>query len=266
MIKAMKAYFNTSELEQLLVQNNLHDFEQIWSLDTEWFEAPNYRRNGWSGVIKYPLVDSTGQTVWVFIKRQENHNCKTILHPLTGMPTFRREFINIQGLLNKEIPALTALYYNERKKEGKDQAILITLSLEGYQSFEAFCDNDDNLSLSQRPEIMALAGAVIRKLHDAHFRHNCLYSKHLFVRDEANNIDVRLIDLEKLKWLPLYSQIRRNDLSRLIRRGEPMTHKDLTSLLNSYYNSGRSLQSTSLASELNTLLDNQERYYKAGNA
>jgi len=266
MTNMMKAYFNTSELEQLLIKNDLHDFEQIWSLDTEWFEAPNYRRNGWSGVIKYPLVNSTGKTVWVFIKRQENHNCKTILHPLTGIPTFRREFINIQRLLNKEIPSLAALYYNERKQGGKDQAILITLSLEGYQSFEAFCDNDDNLSLPQRPEIMALAGAVIRKLHDAHFRHNCLYSKHLFVKDDIHNIDVRLIDLEKLKWLPLYSQIRRNDLSRLIRRGEPMTHEDLTILLNSYYNSGRSLQSTSLASELNTLLNNQERYYKAGNA
>lgn len=108
---------------------------------------------------------------------------------------------------------------------------------------------------------MALAGTVIRKLHDAHFRHSCLYLKHLFVKNEANDIDVRLIDLEKLKWLPLYSQIRRNDLSRIIRRGESMTHEDLRTLLDSYYKSGPDLQRTSLAKELNTLLNRQKRYF-----
>lgn len=257
----MKAYFNTSEFKQLLKQNGLEHFEQIWTLETEWFEEPNYRRNGWSGVIKYPLVDSTGKTTWIFIKRQENHNCKTILHPFKGVPTFRREYINIQRLIKKNIPALTALYYNERTVDGKDQAILITLSLEGYQSFESFCANDENRSISQRPEIMTLAGKLIRKLHDAHFRHNCLYSKHLFVKNELNDIDVRLIDLEKLKWLPLYSQIRRNDLSRIIRRGEPMTHEDLTILLSSYYKSGDDLQLTSLAKELDALLNAQKHYH-----
>ncbi|MDX2504771.1 MAG: lipopolysaccharide kinase InaA family protein [Gammaproteobacteria bacterium] len=256
-----QAYFNTSEFKQLLEQNALENFEQIWSLETEWFEEPNYRRNGWSGVIKYPLVNSSGKTVWIFIKRQENHNCKTILHPFKGVPTFRREHLNIQHLINQNIPTLTTLYYNERTIDGKDQAILITLSLEGYQSFEAFCANDENRSISQRPEIMALAGTVIRKLHDAHFRHSCLYLKHLFVKNEANDIDVRLIDLEKLKWLPLYSQIRRNDLSRIIRRGESMTHEDLRTLLDSYYKSGPDLQRTSLAKELNTLLNRQKRYF-----
>ena len=255
-----QAYFNTSGFKQLLEQNALESFEQIWSLKTEWFEEPNYRRNGWSGVIKYPLLDSTGKTTWVFIKRQENHNCKTVLHPFKGVPTFRREYLNIQSLINRNIPTLTALYYNERTVDGKDQAILITLSLEGYQSLEAFCANDENRVISQRPEIMALAGTIVRKLHDAHFRHNCLYAKHLFIKNEANDIDVRLIDLEKLKWLPLYSQIRRNDLSRIIRRGEPMTQEDLSILLSSYYKSGRDLKSTSLAKGLDSLLNRQERY------
>ena len=255
-----QVYFNSPDIKQLFEQNGLHDFDKIWSLDTEWFEEPNKRRNGWSGVIKYLLVDANGKKTWVFIKRQENHNCKTVLHPFNGVPTFRREFQNIQSLIDKDISALTALYYNERMVDGKFQAMLITLSLEGYQSFEEFCSDDDNQSIPQRPEIMALAGSLIRKLHDAHFRHNCLYSKHLFVRKEAGKVDVRLIDLEKLKWLPLYSQIRRNDLSRIIRRGEPMTYNDLKLLLNSYYASGSDLRQTSVAKELDSLLDSQKRY------
>ncbi|MCW8931199.1 MAG: lipopolysaccharide kinase InaA family protein [Gammaproteobacteria bacterium] len=252
--------FNTDEFKQLQQLNNLEEFENIWSLETEWFEEPNYRRNGWSGVIKYPLLDATGKTIWVFIKRQENHNCKTALHPFKGVPTFRREYLNINSLVKQNIPTLTTFYYSERIVNGKSQAILITLSLEGYQSLEEFCANDENQSIPQRPEIMTLAGTVVRKLHDAHFRHNCLYAKHLFIKSDANDIDVRLIDLEKLKWLPLYSQIRRNDLSRIIRRGEPMTLEDLRLLLTSYYKSGNNLEQTSLAKKLNDLLESQPRY------
>ncbi|MCU7835150.1 MAG: lipopolysaccharide kinase InaA family protein [gamma proteobacterium symbiont of Taylorina sp.] len=255
-------YFNTAETRQLLEHSQLSQFEQIWALDTDWFEPPNYRRNGWSGVIKYPLTDSNGKTTWVFIKRQENHNFKTLWHPFKGIPTFRREYNNIRHLTNKQVPTLTTLYYGERSRDGKDQAILITQSLEGYQSFEEFFA-DNTKEIPQRSEIMKLAGQIIRKMHDAHFRHNCLYAKHLFVSCNADNtdtIEIRLIDLEKLKWLPLLKQIRRNDLSRLIRRGEPLIYNDLKKILYSYYRSGQDLHNSTLASELNTLLEHQERY------
>jgi len=254
------AYINSPETKSLLEQNQLASFEQLWALETEWFEEPNYRRNGWSGVSKYPLNDPSGKTTWVFIKRQENHNCKTILHPFKGVPTFRREYKNIRHLNDKNIPTLTTLYYGERSINGKDQAILITQSLEGYHSFEEFFSQEEHQQLPQRSAIMELTGKVIRAMHDAHFRHNCLYSKHLFVKSDAETIDVRLIDLEKLKWLPLTSQIRRNDLSRLIRRGEPLTYEDLKNILSSYYQSGADLQTTALARELNTLLANQDRF------
>lgn len=255
-----QAYFNSSETQQLLETNHLAEFDQLWDLKTEWFEEPNYRRNGWSGVIKYPLVDSNGETSWVFIKRQENHNCKTAAHPIEGVPTFQREYQNIKHLNNNNIPTLTTLYYSERRIKGKNQAILITQSLEGYESFEQFFAGEKNSDLPQRDEIMALSGQIIRKMHDAHFRHNCLYAKHLFVKVDAEEVDVRLIDLEKLKWLPFLQQVRKNDLSRLIRRGEPMTHNDLQNILSSYYQTGHNLQHSALADELNSLLDNQKRY------
>lgn len=263
MVKAEKSvrqeYYKTSEFKQLLEFNQLDSFEAIWTLETEWFEPPNNRRDGWSGVIKYQLKEPSGKHTWVFIKRQENHNCKTILHPINGVPTFRREFDNIQSLSKRNIPSLTALYYNERAQEDAAQAILITLSLEGYQSFEQYCT--ENTSTEQRSEVMSRAGFVIRKLHESHYRHNCLYAKHLFVKsDDKNNVDVKLIDLEKLKWLPFYSQIRRNDLSRIIRRGEPMTFSDLAIMLKSYYETGKDLQKSSVAKELDELLSKQQRY------
>lgn len=252
-------YFNTAATRQLLEQNQLLRFEQIWALETEWFEPPNQRRNGWSGVIKQPLIDSNGNTTWVFIKRQENHNFKTLLHPLKGIPTFQREYFNIKHLTDNNIPTLTTLYYNERIENGKYQAILITRSLEGYQSFQSFFA-PENPEIPQHKAIMKLAGQIIRKLHDAHFSHNCLYAKHLFVNNDPDNIDIRLIDLEKLKWSPFLTHIRQSDLSRLIRRAHPVAYHDLQILLNSYYCSGKNLQNSALASTLNALLDAQERY------
>lgn len=251
-----EAYFSSTNIRQLLERNKLATFDQLWALDTPWFEEPNYRRNGWSGVVKYALSNKNGDKTRVFIKRQENHNCKTFLHPVKGVPTFQREFINIKKLNDKQVPSLSALYYAERSNNGNNQAILITLSLEGYQSLEEFCADDANKAHPQRQAIMSLAGEVTRKMHDAHFRHNCLYPKHLFLKHNKKNIDIRVIDLEKLKWLPLYQQIRYNDLSRIIRRGDPMTYDDIKTLLSSYYQSGNiNLETSSLAQKLNLLLE-----------
>ncbi|MCU7800531.1 MAG: lipopolysaccharide kinase InaA family protein [gamma proteobacterium symbiont of Lucinoma myriamae] len=253
-------YLNSSEIKQLLESNNLAAFAQLWALKTPWFEEPNYRRNGWSGVVKYALEDNKGETIQVFIKRQENHNCKTLLHPVTGVPTFRREFINIKRLNDKHIPTLTTLYYAERSIENKAQAVLITLSLEGYQSLEEFCANDSNKEHPQRQAIMTLAGQVIRKMHDAHFRHNCLYPKHLFVKNDEKTIDIRFIDLEKLKWLPFCSQIRYKELSQIIRRRTPMTNNDIKALLSGYYQVGNvNLETSTLAQKLSHYLDAQNK-------
>jgi len=255
-----KAYFHSSEIKQLLEHNNLATFAQLWSLETPWFEEPNYRRNGWSGVVKYALVNKKGETIRVFIKRQENHNYKTLMHPVKGVPTFRREFINIKRLNDKHIPTLTTLYYTERNIDNNDQAILITLSLEDYQSLEEFCANDTNKEHPQRQAIMTLAGQVIRKMHDAHFRHNCLYPKHLFVKNDEKTVDIRFIDLEKLKWLPLYSQIRYKELSQIIRRRAPMTNNDIKTLLCGYYQAGNvNLEASTLAQKLRHYLDAQNK-------
>ncbi len=255
----MSIHYVDHTYKKLLTDNNIASFEQLWALKTPWFEEPNHRRNGWSGVIKFSLQGDQGQPIWIFIKRQENHNCKTILHPNKGVPTFRREFENINKLSQCDIPSLTTLYYDERQIDGKDQAILITLSLEGYQSLEHFCQSSENDQHPQRQKIMQQVGRVTRQLHDANFRHNCLYPKHFFIKYDTDEIDVRIIDLEKLKWLPLASQIRRNDLSRIVRRGQPMTQDDMRIILLSYYTAGnKDLTNSSLAQELNALLAAQD--------
>jgi len=251
----LQDYYLDQSYKNLFQQNQLGQFEDLWSLNSEWFEAPNYRRNGWSGVIKYPLMDKHGQITYVFIKRQENHNYKTLLHPLTGVPTFRREFINIQRLEQHNIPTLTTLYYGERHIGSNQQSILVTLSLEGYQSFESLFGSETQLDKELIRTIMQLAGQHIRRLHDAHFRHGSLYPKHFFVQASNKQVDVRLIDLEKLKWYPFQSQVRMNDLSRIIRRREPVCKQAIEMLIQSYLTTGPDLQATGLGRKVIALLE-----------
>ena len=45
----MKEY-QANDWEQLAHSNGLDSFDAIWTLDIGWFEEPNQRRGGWSGV------------------------------------------------------------------------------------------------------------------------------------------------------------------------------------------------------------------------
>ncbi len=257
----IKDYFSSSQTRQIFAANHLDSFDELWEMQNEWFEEPNYRRNGWSGVVKYTMTGEHGEAYPVFIKRQENHNCRTLLHPLQGIPTFRREFINIRRLCAHNIPTLTSLYYAERIVYGKRQAVLVTKSLEGFQSIEGYWNQFPQLNAILRKWIMQRTGQVLRNLHDAHFRHNCLYAKHIFVR--LNDItagqqqDVRLIDLEKLKWMPSKHHIMRNDMGQMIRRGAPMNRDDLETMLSSYLTTNKNLTDTPLARNLQQRIENQ---------
>lgn len=200
----------TVPASELLKSNKLGSFDALWELNTPWFEEPNYRRGGWSGVVKYRL-NSTSGDVHVFIKRQENHLTRTWKHILTGIPTFEKEYDNIQRLRNADIPTLEPLFFG---KSGQ-KAILVTKSLEHYQSLETLTLS--SLPLRKKRQLINAVAGVISRLHKHHFQHNCLYAKHIFIKPTDDDWDVRLIDLEKMKRRLSRTQAAVRDLSTLSR-------------------------------------------------
>ena len=120
----------------ILAYNGLSDFESIWMLEAKWFEEPNHRRGGWSGVSRCELNLPNGGSAAIFLKRQENHGTPSWQHPVQGVPTFLREFNRIMNYRSKGIPTLEPVYFGTRRV-GKDQrAILITEELSGFVSLE----------------------------------------------------------------------------------------------------------------------------------
>ncbi|OQX36352.1 MAG: hypothetical protein B0D91_09215 [Oceanospirillales bacterium LUC14_002_19_P2] len=236
-------HFLNEDIAKQFASQGLGDFASLWDLKLEWFEPVNERREGWSGVSRYTLPSEA--PLHVFIKRQQNHNTRQLLHPIRGIPTFQREYHNIELFRSRAIPTLTPLYYGKRREDNNDQAILITLALEGYENLYDW----NQKRVPQQPEAvtqkaLAAIARVIRNLHDQGLAHYCLYPNHIFIRSPETSITaldqnpeiIRLIDLEKSRRQP-FNHIRRfKDLECFIRHAQHFSLTHIRFLLDCYFN------------------------------
>lgn len=205
-----------------LALNKLTTFNAMWDVSVDWFEDPNERRGGWSGVGRMDLPTANDAKQGVFLKRQQNHNRKTWLHPIRGIPTFACEFKMMQLLASKKVPTLVAIFFGVHRQNDNQQAALMTEELAGFQSLE---DATEALFASKRPSLKQQRSLItqvahtVGKLHRASVQHRSLYPKHLFV-DKEGRRDVVVIDLEKsrTKWLPVMRALY--DLSTLNRHAK----------------------------------------------
>ncbi len=179
--------------------NGVARHESLWKLNqNQWYETPNIRRGGWSGVCKASLsfIDAAQQDV--FIKRQENHFYRSLKHCLLNRPTFEREYSNIMQFAKLGIPTLDVVYFSSKKVNGKHQCILITKELEGYLSLETLYL--PSLEKQKRRIVLENIAKTMHKMHLHHFQHGNLYPKHVFVKINNNqSVETCFIDLEKTR-------------------------------------------------------------------
>lgn len=209
--------------QAILNYNGLSDFKSIWKLDARWFETPNLRRGGWSGVNRVTLKTPEGGEINIFLKRQQNHACRTISSPLRGIPTYEREFRNIMSYTKAGVNTLVPIYFAVRKMHNHRCAILITEELTDYVSLDDLIikwRESQWPSMQKRNELFAEIAKQIRLIHKAGFKHCCLYPKHLLIKldDNFDNIDVKIIDLEKARYFPIGDSRVRRDLYTIKRR------------------------------------------------
>jgi len=196
----MKDHF-PDHWQTILRHNNLDSFDSLWNLQADWFEPPNQRRGGWSGVSRCDLELPEGGKVGVFLKRQENHITRTLLQPF-GISTFVREIQNILLFKKASIPALEPVYFAVRKVEGDLRAILCSEALDGYEPLENLVkrwSTEGWPDRKNRQRLMEAVASVMSRMHDHKIQHNCFYPKHIFVHFTEEVVDIRIIDLEKAK-------------------------------------------------------------------
>lgn len=219
----------------LLRHHQLDSFESLWQFEEgNWFEALNYRRGGWSGVSRTELKLPDGSPVGLFIKRQENHVYRSWQNWFRPMATFEREFRNILAFQKEGIPTLEVVYFGQRRVCGKLRAILITRALTGYQDFESWMTSAA-FSRDVKAKVFRSLAMVIKAMHMRHFQHNCLYPKHIFIREQVlGKFDIRLIDLEKAKRWPFKRNASLRDLSTLNRHTHHLSKTDRLRLFLAY--------------------------------
>lgn len=223
----------------LLARNDLRGFDDFWNRPGEWFEPPNHRRGGWSGVAVLDLVRADGAHVRIFVKRQENHVARTWRHPLRGLPTLAREFENFRRFERGAVPGATLVYFGRSRAGGTRRAVLATEELAGFRSLESWMRRWDAEGWPPPAERRALVDAMataVRRMHAAGLRHNSLWPKHLFVRPPSGGapLDVRIIDLEQMR--PAWSRhlAARKDLGTLHRHCPGFEITDRARFLRTY--------------------------------
>lgn len=177
----------------MITQNE--QFEYWWNASEDWVEEPNKRRGGISGVLKFK--DELGNLY--YIKRQEKHIYRSILHPF-GQQTLQREFKAYMAFKKADIKTPDLIYYGLIK----DKAILVTKALKDFISFEDWLNSLNNAEIRKKYifNVLKSIAKLLTKMHKQRLQHNCIYPKHIFINlnditNNKENIDVALIDLEK---------------------------------------------------------------------
>ena len=198
--------FLNERWRSVLAHNGLTDFQALWDLKADWFEEPNHRRGGWSGVSRCELNLPDGGTCAVFLKRQENHRARLWSHPIHGAPTFLREFNHIMHYKRCGVPTLEPVFFAMRKVGKDHRAILVTEELAGFVSMEDRVQGwlkEGAPPRKIRLSMLAEIAKVLQRMHDKGIQHSCFFPKHVFVRlDPDGKVEARVIDLEKSRWRP----------------------------------------------------------------
>jgi serine/threonine protein kinase len=240
--------------QTLLSKNNLATYGSLWRLKADWFEEPNIRRGGWSGVVKVSLKQTNNDPVFIFIKRQENHLSRTWRHPIKGVATFIKEYNNLRLFHKYDIPTPELVYFGARSNNGKPQAIIATKELVGYQSLNVLLHKSDSsmiIGSKHRQALFKETAKIIYHMHQHRIQHNSLHPKHIFAKPLGDNWDIRIIDLEKAKRRVFKHTASLRDLATLRRQMTELTDKEQITFFKAYVNEAKlSIKSKKLWSQI----------------
>ncbi|MEM7828153.1 MAG: lipopolysaccharide kinase InaA family protein, partial [Candidatus Aenigmatarchaeota archaeon] len=157
-----------------------------------------------TGTRKVFRIRSSDGRIRFYLK---THRCKWglfgFLYKDRGDGGFR-EWENIFNLMHAGIPTQSPVSAGLRRKGSSVESFIITENLEGYKRMEIYMVENFAVSFSQRDirkkrEIIKKTASLIRMMHDSGFCHGDLYLTHIMIKDDGNNLDLRFIDLQRLR-------------------------------------------------------------------
>jgi len=227
-MNVMCPLFQSDHYQQIFAQHQLDGFNELWHKNIDWFEEPNYRRGGWSGVGQL-ILKNDGDELSVFVKKQQNHGRRTLFHPFKGEPTFRREFNRLAFLDACHIMAPKVVFYGEQIIDNKACAMLATETLLDFDALDVVTQRwheSGHITRQQKRCLLATVAKSLRSFHKAGLVHRALYPKHIFIKSGDSQPEVALIDLEKARFSPFFLYRAYVDLSSLNRHTKYWTKSE----------------------------------------
>ena len=211
------------EWEAALEKADLLNIEALTTRKFEWFEEPNLRFGGRSGVTRLCLNPEApkAEQVMVFLKIQHNHCYRTIQNGMLKRQTFEREMDAFEGLKDTGLlPEL--LLFAKWNKDGDVGSVVITRALDGFVEIKDFI-SQIRRTLSepdaQIRKVLASVADASRVMHEANWLHCSYKPKHVFIGAEKDGkFPIRLIDFERARHPFRTKYYVTEDLSRFLRK------------------------------------------------
>lgn len=238
----IKQQWIAPEWEDALKQADLLDIESVSKREFDWFEAPNRRRGGWSGVTRLVLnPDAAPQDQQaVFLKIQQNHFYRAPSTFFLKRLSFAREFDALQALAPVVSCMPNLLQFTQWQHDGNQGSLIITEALEGLQPFDQWLREQKNAATPHKSEpirkaLQSIASAA-REVHNAGWAHFGFYPKHAFIRKDKNgNYSTCLIDLEKARQPLRSTHCTIEDVSRFLRHSTDLNNEGKVEYLRAYF-------------------------------
>jgi len=217
----------TNRWHEILACNGLTGFDDLWNLDHVWVQPPNTRHRGFGGVARHELALPEGGRSAFYFKIHRNRRVRTLTRPWRGTPALARELANHRHCAEAGVASPTPLYCASRRSHGELRGILVTEALHGFRPLRDLLEHwrtDGGPNAFERRGLIEAVAAQLCALHAAGLVARSYTPNHVFVRlgdplrsgDRAGaGIDVRLIDLERIKHTPRRRAARVRDLVTL---------------------------------------------------
>jgi RIO-like serine/threonine protein kinase len=237
----LKQQWVSPELKPILESAGLLDIESVSQREFDWFEAPNRRRGGWSGVSRIVLNPDAPETEKkaVFLKIQQNHFYIAPNTYFLKRLTFEREFEAMQALRPHSEAIPNVVMFAKWQENGNQGSILVTEALDGWIPLRPWLLGEldqpvpDKATLHRAFDAIAMTA---RKINQAGWVHMCFSAKHIFVKEQSDGIfAVRVVDLEKTRRRIGLARRIIKDCSHFMRHTLAITDENKTHFLKSYF-------------------------------
>ena len=241
MFKIKKSWV-APEWVSALKDAGLLDIKSVSKREFDWFESPNRRRGGWSGVTRIVLNPEAAKENQkaVFLEIQQNHFYRAPSTFFLKRLSFAREFDALQALAPVVSCMPNLLQFAQWKHDGNQGSLIITEALEGLIPFDQWLKKQKDSADSDQSESILKAlqsvASAARELHNAGWAHFGFYPKHAFIRkDEDGHYTTCLIDLEKARQPLRSSQSTVEDASRFLRKATELNNEEKVAYLRAYF-------------------------------